>query len=167
MTKYTSDGGKIMSEKPITSMSVTYNVAIVNVDNIPNNTRLISEIFNTIAESNINVDMISQAAPFKGVINLSFSIPSDDILKAISTLNMFKKTIPKLSIQVDADNTKISVFGELMKNLPGVAATLFSLLAEEGIDIKMITTSEVDISCLLYDRDVDKADKAIREKFDL
>ncbi len=156
-----------MSLNPVTDISVSYNVALVTVDNLPNNMTLISDIFNALAEKKINIDMISQAPPYRGSINLSFSLPSDDLIKAISELNKFKKAVPNLHVEVDADNTKLSVYGKDMKNIPGVAAKLFMLLAQNGIDVKLITTSEVDISYLLYEKDIDKAIEAIKKEFEL
>ena len=154
-----------MAGKPVTSINVAYNVALVTVDNLPNNMKLISDILNAIAEQDINIDMINQSPPYRGIINLSFSLPSDKLVKAISTLNRFKKNIPNLHIEVDANSTKISVYGENMKDIPGVAAKIFTLFANNNIDIKLVTTSEVDISYLLYDKDVDKAIDAIKNEF--
>jgi len=154
-----------MINNPVTSISVTYNVAFITVDNLPNNMKLISDIFNSIAQQNINVDMISQAPPYRGHINLSFSLPSDDLIKAISTLNKFKKDIPDLRIEVDNNNTKLSVYGENMKDLPGVAARLFTILASNSIEVKLVTTSEVDISYLIFEKDVDKAINAIKNEY--
>lgn len=156
-----------MANKPITNISVTYNVALVTVDNLPNDMKLVSDIFSAIAAQNINIDMISQAPPYKGSINLSFSMPSKDLVKAISALNTFKKKIPRLLVEVDADNTKISVYGEEMKNLPGVAARLFTVLAENGVEVKLVTTSEVDISYLVYTKDEGKAIEAIKSEYHL
>lgn len=154
-----------MENTPVTQITVTYNVALVTVDNLPNNMKLISNIFNAIAQAKINIDMISQAPPFRGSINLSFSLPDTDLVKALSALNKFKKEVPNLNIEVDADNTKLSVYGEGMKNLPGVAAKLFTILAENGIEVKLVTTSEVDISYLIYEKDVDRAIEAIKSEF--
>lgn len=154
-------------EKILTHMSITYNVALITVDNLPVNMGLISRILNDIGENHINVDMISQAPPFRGSINLSFTMHTDDLVKAISILKRYKREHPGLQIEVDAYNTKISVFGEEMKNLPGVAAHLFATLANYGVDIKLVTTSEVDISYLIYEKDVDKALEAIRSKYAL
>ncbi|MCX7920667.1 MAG: ACT domain-containing protein [Clostridia bacterium] len=156
-----------MAQKPITKISVAYNVALVTVDNLPNNMKLISDIFNTIAEQKVNIDMISQAPPYRGSINISFSLPSEDLVKTIAALNKFKKDVPNLRIEVDANNTKLSVYGEEMKNIPGVAANLFTLLAQNGIEIKLVTTSEVDISYLIYDKDVDKAIESIKLTYDI
>ncbi len=156
-----------MSNKPVTNMSVTYNVALVTVDKLPNNINIISGIFNSIAEQKINIDMISQTPPYKGSISVSFSLPSEDLVKALGALNRFKKEVPGLTIEVDAGNTKLSIYGEEMKNLSGVAARLFTVLAANGIEIKLVTTSEVDISYLIYEKDVDKAIESIKEEFNI
>jgi aspartokinase len=156
-----------MPVKPVTSVSVMYDVALVTVDHLPNDIKLISEIFGSIASEKINIDMISQAPPYRNNINISFSLSSDDLIKAISALNRFKKKIPDLRIEVDANNTKLSVFGKEMKNIPGVAAKLFTIMANNGIDIKLVTTSEVDISYLIYEKDVDKAIQSIKTEYEL
>lgn len=154
-----------MSKKPVTNISAVYNVALVTVDNLPNDLKLISDIFNVIARQKINIDMISQAPPYRGIINLSFSIPSDDLVAAIAALNGFKKEVPDLHVEVDADNTKITVYGEDMKSIPGVAARLYTLLADIGIEIKLVTTSEVEISYLVYEKDVDRAIETIKTEY--
>lgn len=156
-----------MSSNPVSNINITFNVALITMENLPNNTKLISDIFNTIAGLKINIDMISQAPPFRGSMSLSFSLPSDDVVKALSGLNKYKKEFKDLQIEIDADNTKLQVFGEGMRNIPGVAAKLFTILANEGIEIKLVTTSEVDISYLIYEKDVDKAIASIRKEFDL
>lgn len=156
-----------MSKSPVTSINVTYNVALITVDNLPNDILLISNIFNKIAEQNINIDLISQAPPYRGNINLSFTIPAEDIVKAISGLNTFKKDVPGMRIEVDSDNTKLAIYGEDMKNTPGIAARLFSALAKEGIEIKLVTTSEVDVSYLIFEKDVDRAILSIKREFGL
>lgn len=156
-----------MLNNPVSKINVTYNIALVTIENIPNNTRLISDIFNSIAQQKVNIDMISQAPPFRGSISLSFSLLSDDLVKVLSILNSFKREIKELQIEIDADNTKLQVFGEAMRDIPGVAAGLFTVLANEGIEIKLVTTSEVDISYLIYEKDVDKAISAIKKEYSL
>jgi aspartokinase len=154
-----------MSFNPITKVSVTFNIALITVDNLPNNVKLISDILSNIAEENINIDMISQVPPYKGTVNVSFTIPAESLVNTISLLNRFKKGVPNLRIEVDASNTKISAFGEQMVNLPGVAAKLFTVLAANDIELKLVTTSEVDISILVYEKDVDRALEAIKSEF--
>lgn len=154
-----------MPKTPVTSISTVYNVALVTVDNLPNDMTLISNIFSKIASEKINIDMICQSPPFKGKSNIAFSLPAEDMVKVISLLNSFKSKVPNLRIEIDSDNTKITVFGEAMKNIPGVAAQLFTLLAVNGIEVKLITTSEVEISYLIYEKDIDKAISAIKQEF--
>jgi len=156
-----------MSSNPVTGISTVYNVALVTVDNLPNDMTLISNIFSKIASEKINIDMISQAPPYKGKINISFSLLTENIVKVISLLNSFKNKVPNLRIEIDSDNTKITVFGEAMKNIPGVAAQLFTLLAVNGIEVKLVTTSEVEISYLIYEKDIDKAISAIKQEFNI
>jgi len=156
-----------MTDRPVTKINVTYNVALVTIDKLPNDTRLISDIFSALAQKNINIDMISHAPPYRGSISISFSILSEDLVSALSVVNTFKQSVKDLRVEVDAGNTKLQVYGEGMRNLPGVAARLFTILADEGIEIKLVTTSEVDISYLIYEKDVDKAVDAVAKEFDL
>lgn len=156
-----------MTDRPVSNLSVTYNVALITIDKLPNDTRLISELFNMIAQKNINIDMISQAPPFHGNINISFSLPASELVSALAALNEFKKYATDLRIEIDADNTKLQVYGEGMRSLPGVAARLFTLLAEAGVEIKLVTTSEIDISYLIYEKDVDRALDTIRKEYNL
>ncbi|MDD4496441.1 MAG: ACT domain-containing protein [Eubacteriales bacterium] len=156
-----------MEKAPVTDIAITYDVALVTVDNIPGNMNMISKLFNSIAAQNINIDLINQAPPYRGTVNLSFSISTRDIVKTIGTLNRFKKEVPALMVEIDADNTKIAVSGEQMKNIPGVAARLFTILAKNEVDIKLISTSETDISYLVYMKDVDRAVYAIKKEYSL
>lgn len=156
-----------MQEKPVTSVNVIYDVALVTVDHLPNDIKLISDIFSSIAAEKVNIDMISQVPPYRNNVNISFSLSSNDLIIAISALNRFKKQIPDLRIEVDANNTKLSVFGKEMKNIPGVAAKLFTIMANNGIEIKLVTTSEIDISFLIYEKDVDRAIQSIKTEYQL
>ena len=156
-----------MDSKSVTSISVTYNISFITIKNLPDNIKVISDIFDSIRKENINIDMISQSPLSDRLINISFSVLSDDMVKTLVALNNHKKRMPDLNIEVNSGNTKISIFGEAMKVVPGVAAKLFSVLAKNNIEIKMVTTSEVDISFLVYANFVDKAVSAIKKEFEL
>jgi len=157
----------LVIKKAVTNLSVTYNVALITIARIPANDSIVSDIFNSIAKQNINVDMISQSPPIRGTFNVSFSLPASDVVKALTELNNFKKKYKDIVIEVDSNNTKISVYGEKMRDLPGVAARLFTIMYQNGVEIKLVTTSEVDISYLIYDKDVDKAVDAIKNEFEV
>jgi len=147
---------------PITHMSVTENVTLITLISIPTSQRVLAKIFTSLASKNINVDMISQTSPLKGTINLSFTIPDSDLFAAIQALKDFKTSIPSLRIEVNSNNTKISLYGEDMKITPGSAASTMEVLCQNEIDIVMITTSEVDISYLIYASDQEKASELFK-----
>jgi aspartokinase len=133
-----------------TKISVTNDSALITIDKLPAGTVMLNNIFTKLADENINIDMISQTPPFSGEISLSFSLESDNVFNAMKVLNSFTKDNSDINIHVDANSTKISVYGEYMRNTTGIAAKLFKALSEAGVDIKLITTSEVDISILIY-----------------
>jgi aspartokinase len=157
----------LLNRKAVTSLSVTDEVTLITIDNIPNNTKTISDIFNAIADEGINIDMISQTIPYRGILNLSFTVSDRDLPRALQVLGTFKKTIPELRTEVNSNNCKLSVYGEAMKELSGVAAKFFTIFSENDIEIKLITTSEVDISCLIDAKDIEKAEAAIKSKFNI
>ena len=156
-----------MSQKPVTSIDVTYNVSLITLDNLPNDIKIIADIFNAIAKEGISIDMVSKSPALKGNTTISFSLLYDDLVKAMSSLNKFNNQINNLSIQIDSFNTKFCIFGKNMKNIPGVAARLFTVLASEGIEVKLVTTSESDISCLIDEKDADKAAESVKREFSL
>jgi aspartokinase len=133
----------------IESITFVEDVALITLDNIPNDTNLISRIFTSIANLDINIDMISKTSPYGGNISISFTIPGGDLTKVLSLIGSFKSHIPDLVSDVSPGNVKISLYGEGMKNCPGVAAQVLSLLSSIGVELKIITTSEVDISILV------------------
>lgn len=156
-----------MNKKPVTKIDVSYNVSMITLENLPDDIKLISEIFKVMSDANINIDMVSKPAPFKGTVSMSFSLLTDDMMEAITLLNEYKDKTGDFSVEVDAYNSKISVYGEEMKNIPGVATRMFKALAKEEIEVKLITTSAVDISCLVFERNIDEAVNSIKKEFSL
>jgi len=156
-----------LSEKAISNYTVTDGVSLITMDNVPNNSKIISEIFNAIAKQHINIDMITQSPSYRGILNISFTIPGKDMPKAITALAKFKKEIPTLRLDIDSNNTKICISGEGMRTIPGVAANLFTILSSIEIEIKLVTTSETDISYLVSSEDEDKAIDALKKEYEI
>ena len=156
-----------MSQKPVTSIDVTYNVSLITLNNLPNSIKLISEVFNSIADEGISIDMVSKSPSVKGNTTVSFSLLYDDLVKAMSCLNKLSEHVHNLSKEIDSFNTKFCIFGKNMKDIPGVAARLFTVLSREGIEVKLVTTSESDISCLIDEKDTDKAIDSVKSEFSL
>lgn len=147
---------------PISQMTITENVTLITLIDIPITQKLIAKIFVALAKKEINVDMISQTSPLKGKISLSFTIADSDLFSAIQALKDFKSIVPNLRIEVNSNNSKLSLYGEEMKTTPGTAAQTLEVLCDHNIDIIMITTSEVDISYLIYASDQEKAEGVFR-----
>ncbi len=156
-----------MVNRAVTNLSVTNDVTLITLDNIPNNMKNIAGILTTIANEEINIDMISQSTPYGGVINMSFSLSTLDLVRVIQVLGNFKDKMPELRVDVNSSNSKLCLYGEAMKSIPGVAAKFFALLEDNDIPIKLVTTSEVDISCLIHEKDVDKARNCVKEAFNI
>jgi len=153
-----------MESKPVTGIATSDDDVAINIQNIANDINLISNIFEKIASKRINVDMISQSAPINNMINISFTIPKVDLKECLDLLLEFAD---KDKISIDEDITKFSIVGIGMKSTSGVAGTMFKIFADNNIQIKMITTSEIRITCAIRREDKLKAVEAMAKKFDL
>ncbi len=149
----------------IENVTVTEDVTLISLHDSPANINLIANIFKRISDAGIDVDMISQAPPNGQHSSLSFTVYDDDFGKVLEIAAELRRLNPGLKISVSSGNCKISVFGDAMKGTPGVAAAVFSAISDANADIRMITTSEVDISMLVVKADVETAVSAIEKQF--
>ena len=156
-------------EKSMMVSGVAYdkNIAKIGLYNVPVRKRLAFEIFKALADKNVNVDIIVQTASHGDVKDMSFTIAKDDLRKALVVIESLQHKINFEGYTHDEDVAKVSIVGAGMISNPGVAAMMFEALADEGINIEMITTSEIKVSCVIKDTDVEKAVKAIHKKFNL
>ncbi|MZQ76007.1 MAG: aspartate kinase [Peptoclostridium sp.] len=155
---------KNMENKPITGIAVSDADVAVTLENINFDINLLADIFESIANKKINIDIISQTAPLHGKVNLSFTIPAEDLDECISTVSKFAG---QEDIIVDEDITKFSVVGIGMKTTSGVASKIFKIFKENSIQVKMITTSEIKITCAIKREDKSKAVEIIAKEFNL
>lgn len=164
---YIKESDENMEKTVITGLAVDNNDVMITINNLPSGINTISNIFNELAEKQINIDMISQTTPVNNLISLSFTLPKNDMNTAIQALKQFKKSIGSFNIETDDNISKLSVVGIGMRTQSGVAARMFSVLAENNINIKIITTSEIRISCVINPKDQDKAVTAVAKEFKL
>lgn len=153
-----------MENKPITGIAVSDSDVAITLKNIEYDTNLLSDIFEAVASKKINVDMISQTAPINDLVNISFTIPKDDLKEC---LNVIKPYYTKDDIKIDEDITKFSVVGIGMKTTSGVASRIFKLFKQNEIEVKMITTSEIRITCAIRQEDKLKAVNLVAREFNL
>ena len=143
------------------------NEAKVAVRRLADRPGIAAKLFDPIAQAGINVDMIVQNVSADGFTDITFTMPRGDLKKAIAIVEKESKTLGAAKIESDSQVAKISVIGVGMRSHAGVAAKMFSTLAEAGINIQMISTSEIKISILIEEKNVEKAVRVLHKAFDL
>lgn len=149
----------------ITKITVTEDVALITLQNSPSHMEFITRVFQEIAGRHISVDMISQTAPLGGKISLSFTLPDSAMGDIFEIFKMLRAENPELKPVISGGNCKISLSGEAMRTIPGVAANVFDAIAGLNVDIRIITTSEVDISILVTQADCQSVTDALEKAF--
>ena len=155
-------------EKVVVS-GITYNKkeAKITIVKVPDKPGIASRIFNPISESNINVDMIIQNISEDGLTDVTFTVAESDFKKALVVIKDVVKEIGAADVQYDKDVVKVSIVGVGMKSHAGVAAKMFTVLADEGINIMMISTSEIKISCVINAKYTELAVRILHDAFEL
>lgn len=156
-----------MEKSAITGLAVNNDEAMITLNGVPHDTRTIADIFQSIADKDINIDMISQTFPVNKLVSISFTLPKTDLYMALQILDGFKEKIFTFSYESYENITKLSVVGLGMNSQSGVAAKVFNLLAENDIPVSIVTTSEIKISYIISPDDQQKAIVAIAREFDL
>jgi aspartate kinase len=141
--------------------------AKVTLVRVPDKPGVAARVMRAIAERGVNVDMIVQNVSHGLTTDISFTVPKDDLADAMRVLNHLKDEIGAESVDADPDIAKVSLVGAGMKSSPGVAASMFQALADAGVNIEMISTSTIRISCVIRARDVKVAVNAIHQRFSL
>ncbi len=155
--------------KPVTGVAADLSqvrIVICDVPDVPGNA---ARLFGALAKENISVDMIIQsyARTVSNTNDIAFTIDKADVVRARSVLDKIKTDLSAKSIQVDENIAKISIVGAGMVDRPGIAATMFETIADLGVNIKMISTSEIKISCIVDKEDASRSLKILHEVFDL
>jgi aspartate kinase len=143
------------------------NVAKVTVVGVPDRPSIAASIFEPLAKAGISVDTIVQNTSIAGVTDLTFSVARSDLDKAMAIMAPVAKSIGAKECVSDATLAKVSIIGTGMLNSPGYAATMFRALAEQGINIQLISTSEIRITCIIAENRVKDAVKVLHKAFEL
>jgi len=149
-----------MESQLITGIAADKNEAKIILTRVPDRPGAVATIFSPLAAANINVDMIIQnVGRDKGETDVTFTVPAADLLRAQTLLEAQKEAIGYNRIITDSKVAKISVVGVGMKSHAGVASTMFRAMADRGINIQAISTSEIKVSVLI---DEDETELAVR-----
>ncbi len=139
-------------------------MAIIGVKDRPG---IVAKIFGALSDNGVNVDMIVQSSAISGVNDVSFTIKHKDLKKSIKIMDKVKKALKAKQVIYSDKVAKISIIGVGMKSHSGVAAKLFSILADKNINIQMIATSEIRVSCVIDVKDMERAVRAVHKGFGL
>ncbi|WP_067832473.1 aspartate kinase [Actinomadura kijaniata] len=161
--------GQDMEQAIISGVAHDRSEAKITVVGVPDKVGEAAAIFTALSEAEINIDMIVQnvSAASTGRTDISFTLPSTDGQTGLSTLNKLRERIGFEALRYDDRIGKISLIGAGMRSNPGVTATFFGALAEAGVNIEMISTSEIRISVVVAQDDIDTAVAAAHRAFDL
>jgi aspartate kinase len=155
-------------EQPIIS-AVTHDTseAKVTVTNVPDRPGIAAKLFRSLADDNVNIDMIVQNVSQEGLTDISFTVPKTDLDTALEVCRAHIADISAGDVLTDAGIAKVSLVGAGMKTHPGVSAEMFETLAERGINIEMISTSPIRITCVVRAEQVEDAVQALHDAFGL
>ncbi|MGZ3580348.1 MAG: aspartate kinase [Syntrophales bacterium] len=173
-SSFTDKGGTLVTKEDMEMerelvCGVTYDrdQAKITVVRVPDRPGIAARLFTPLAQHNIMVDMIIQNASLEGYTDLTFTVSRKEIKKAHELVEQVAREIGADRVEVDADVSKISIVGVGMISHSGVAAKMFSSLAKEGVNILMISTSEIKISCVIQEKYTELAISALHDAFDL
>ena len=151
----------------ISAVTSDSSEAKVTVAGVPDHPGVAARLFRALADRSINVDMIEQNVSLAGTTDISFTVPHEDLSTAREVSAALQAEIGATEILSDPDIATVSIIGAGMKTHPGISATMFETLAAEGINIEMISTSSIRLTCVVRAEVVDKAVVALHRAFKL
>ncbi len=156
-----------MEKAAVTGIAFDKNQARINVRGVPDKPGIAYQILGAVADANIEVDMIIQNIGEAGTTDFSFTVPRVDYQKTLKLLAEVQKNIGAAKVDGDDNVVKVSIVGLGMRSHVGVASTMFRTLAEEGINIQMISTSEIKVSVLIEEKYMELAARVLHKVFGL
>ncbi len=156
-----------MERVSVSGVTGDRNQAKVTIVGVPDRPGIAARIFGPIAEANVIVDMIIQNVSQASLTDMSFTIPRADLPKATPLVKRIARDIAAKSVAVTESIAKVSLVGVGMRTHSGVAAKMFEVLSKEGINIMMISTSEIKISCVIEEKYLQQAMRALHKAFGL
>jgi len=156
-----------MEQALISGVASDATEAKVTLQDVPDRPGVAATIFRAVADEGVNIDMIVQNVSHQGRTDVSFTAPKADLARLRTVMDRVSEEIGANGFQMDDGVAKVSLVGAGMRSHPGVAADMFAALAEEGINIEMISTSAIRVSCVVRAADADRAVRAIHAKFNL
>ncbi len=156
-----------MEQAVVTAVTHDTSEAKVTVTGVPDKPGIAARLFRALADRHVNVDTIVQNVSVHGTTDISFTVPRDDLALSLDVTGALLPEIGASEVLADDEIAKVSLVGAGMRTHPGVSATMFETLAEHGINIEMISTSTIRISCVVRADKVEEAVRALHQAFEL
>ncbi len=173
-SSFTSEPGTLIEEVVsmeqnlvVRGLAFESNVTKITISGLPNKLTTLPTLFSSLADNGINVDVIIQSTGEKNTTSISFSIETASLELTLDVLQRIKVKLPYEHIFHESDLAKVSIVGSGMISNPGVAAQMFEVLAEHGIEMKMVSTSEIKVSTIVPEEKMIYAIESLHEKFQL
>jgi aspartate kinase len=156
-----------MEQAIISGVTHDTSEAKVTIEQVPDRPGIAAAVFRALADEDVNVDMIVQNVSTAGHTDISFTVPHDELQRSLAVMENVVKETDAGGVSNDPGIGRVSLVGAGMRSNPGVAAKMFETLALEDVNIEMISTSSIRISCAVQERDVERAVRALHKAFDL
>jgi aspartate kinase len=156
-----------MEQAIVTAVTHDTSEAKVTVAGVPDRPGVAARLFRALAEHSVNVDMIVQNTSLHGTTDISFTVPKVDLAVSVETCQSLCDELGAAGVTSDEDVARLSLVGAGMKSHPGVTATMFETLANDGVNIDMISTSTIRISCMVATEKVEDALRSLHAAFEL
>ncbi len=156
-----------MENVSVSGITYDKNEAKITITKVPDKPGIAHRLFGAIADANIRVDMIIQNVSEEGTTDITFTVMKTDLRKATNIVKEIARQIGAKDINTDENIAKVSIVGTGMRSHSGIASTMFGALAREGINIMMISTSEIKISCIIESKYTELAVRALHDAFQL
>jgi aspartate kinase len=151
----------------VRGLALDRKVAKVTLVGVPDRPGIARAVFDPLADSGINIDLIVQNVGHAGATDLSFTVPATELARVRRLLDPIVRDLGFADMTTDAAVAKVSIVGSGIGNAPGYAAKMFGALADAGVNIEMISTSEIRITCIIAEDHVDAAARALHQAFRL
>jgi aspartate kinase len=161
------DQEKTMEDALVSAITHDTSEVKFTLERVPDKPGIAAKVFRSLSDSNLNVDMIVQNVSTDGVTDISFTVPADEKVRAEDVLGKTAESVGGMGFECDENIGRVSVVGAGMKSNPGIAATMFETLANQDINIQMISTSTIRISCVVGKDDVERGVVALHNAYGL
>jgi aspartate kinase len=159
--------GKIMESMLVSGITYSKNEARITIKQVPDQPGIAAKIFLPISDAGILVDMIIQNTHDGRLTDMTFTVLRRDYDRAMEILHKVAQEIGAQTVTGDKDIAKVSIVGVGMRNHPGIASTMFQILAKEGVNMMMVSTSEIKVSCIIAEKYTELAVRALHDAFAL